>query len=185
MIASTPSARAITSIVVGTDFSVCSAVALGQAIRIARPLGAKLHVVHVIDTTVVIEVQAVLTPLQQGIEASLIRDARQAWAELARAIPGTAEQPIEVSINNRIVGILKRARVAGADVPTCVPHSGEGATRVPGAGADLRIGVRHLEGVARCVPGSSAKPRICVRPSEKRHALALALLPNQSYSPIR
>ena len=110
---------AYSSIVVGTDFSPCSAVALGQAIRIAGWARAKLHVVHVIDTIVVIELEATLSPMQQGIRDGLIKDAEQAWADFAKGVPGvggTAGLPIEVSINNRIVGILKRAREDKADL---------------------------------------------------------------------
>jgi len=117
-----PSAAAYSSIVVGTDFTPCSAVALGQATRIAQWAKAKLHVVHVIDTLVVIELEAALSPLQQGICNGLIKDAEQAWADFAKGVPGvgeaggTAGLPIEVSINNRIVGILKRAREDKADL---------------------------------------------------------------------
>jgi len=117
-----PFPAAYSSIVVGTDFTPCSAVALGQAIRIAGWAKARLHVVHVIDTIVVIELEAALSPMQQGIRDGLIKDAEQAWADFAKGVPGvgegggTAGLPIEVSINNRIVGILKRAREDKADL---------------------------------------------------------------------
>lgn len=81
---------AISSIVVGADFTPCSAVALGQAMRIAAWSGAKLHVVHVIDTTVVIEIEEALSPMQQGIRDGLVKDAERAWAEFAKCIPGAA-----------------------------------------------------------------------------------------------
>jgi nucleotide-binding universal stress UspA family protein len=45
------------SIVVAVDFTPCSATALAQAARIAQWNQAKLHVVHVIETLVVIELQ--------------------------------------------------------------------------------------------------------------------------------
>ncbi len=102
--------RTITSIVIGTDFTPCSAVALGQAIRIAAWSGAAVHVVHVIDTTVVIELETALSSFQQSIRDGLVKDAERAWAEFSKSVRGAAGLPIEVSINNRIVGILKRAR---------------------------------------------------------------------------
>lgn len=114
-----PTLRTIASIVVGTDFTPCSAVALGQAIRIAKWFGATIHVVHVIDTLVVIEVESALSPMQQGIRSGLVRDAEQAWAEFVTQVPGdggAAGLPIEVSVNNRIVGILRRAREDKADL---------------------------------------------------------------------
>lgn len=115
--------RPIASIVVGTDFTACSAVALGQAIRIAawspppaEGAAAKVHVVHVIDTTVVIEIESALSAMQQGIREGLTRDAERAWVEFAKSIPGAGGLPIEVPINNRIVGILKCARENKADL---------------------------------------------------------------------
>lgn len=104
------------SVVVGTDFTPCSAVAVGQALRIAAWSGAPLHVVHVIDTTVVLELESVLSPMQQGIRDGLTRDAEKAWVGFAARIPGAAGLPIDVAINNRIFGILSRARIHKADL---------------------------------------------------------------------
>lgn len=106
----------IRSIVVGTDFTPCSAVALAQAIRIAAWTQAVVHVVHVIDTTVVIEVESALSAMQKGIREGLVADAERAFAAFAQGVPGAAELAIEVSINNRIAGILHRAREDKADL---------------------------------------------------------------------
>ncbi len=108
--------RPYASVVVGTDFTPCSAVAVGQALRIAAWSGLPLHVVHVIDTTVVIEIESVLSPLQEGIRDGLTKDAEKAWVEFAAKIPGAAGLPLDVSINNRIVGILNHARKHKADL---------------------------------------------------------------------
>jgi nucleotide-binding universal stress UspA family protein len=112
------STRPIRSIVVATDFTPCSGVALAQAIRIVAWSGAAVRVVHVIDTTVVIELETALSSFQQAIRDNLVRDAERAWADFAAKVPGggAAGLPIEVSINNRIVGILKRAREDKADL---------------------------------------------------------------------
>jgi len=126
------STLAVCSIVVGTDFTPCSAVALGQAIRIGAWSKAKVHVVHVIDTIVVIELETTLSPTQQGIRDSLVKDAEKAWADFAKDIPGAAGLAIKVSINNRIVGILRRAREDEADLivmgafGNCAPDVGMG-----------------------------------------------------------
>ncbi|MBL8745895.1 MAG: universal stress protein [Phycisphaerae bacterium] len=104
------------SIVVGTDFTPCSTAALARALRIAGSAEAKVHVVHVIDTVVVIELESVLSPLQLDIRENLISSARGAWTEFARSIPGAADLPIEISINNRIAGILRHARDHSADL---------------------------------------------------------------------
>jgi len=116
MPAASASSDTITSVVVGTDFTPCSAVALSQALRIAAWSGAAVHAVHVIDTTVVIEIESVLSPMQQGIREGLTRDAERAWVEFAAGVAGAAGLPIAVSINNRIVGILRCAREHRADL---------------------------------------------------------------------
>jgi len=75
-----------------------------------------VHVVHVIDTTVVIDLETAFSPMQQGIRDSLTADARGAWAEFAKGVPAAAVLPIEVIINNRIVGLLGLARRDKADL---------------------------------------------------------------------
>ena len=118
----TASQTPFTSIVVGTDFTPCSAVALAQAIRIAAWSGAaggggaRVHVIHVIDTTVVIELETALSEFQKGIRDGLTKDVESAWVDFAKGVPGAAGLPIEVSINNRIVGILRRAGEDKADL---------------------------------------------------------------------
>ncbi len=52
------------SIVVGVDFTPCSATALKQAIRIAERNQAALQVVHIIETLVVMDLEEALTPFQ-------------------------------------------------------------------------------------------------------------------------
>lgn len=108
--------RPYAAIVVGTDFTPCSAVAVGQAVRIAAWSGAPLHVVHVIDTTVVVELESVLSEYQHGVRSGLARDAEKAWGDFAAQIPGTAGLRLEVEINNRIFGILSNARRHKADL---------------------------------------------------------------------
>ncbi|MCE7975303.1 MAG: universal stress protein [Leptolyngbya sp. PLA1] len=109
-------ARPYTSVVVGTDFTPCSAIAVGQALRIAAWFGAPLRVVHVIDTTVVVELESALSAYQQAIRDNLVKDAQTAWSEFAAKIEGAATLPVDVSINNRLVGILRQAREHKADL---------------------------------------------------------------------
>jgi universal stress protein E len=103
------------SIVVATDFSACSGVALSHALRIAQRSGAALHVVHMIDTHVVSDMQAA-SPLRQSIQEGLEAQARQAWKRFAAGIPGASELAIEIGITNRSVGIVERAKQDGADL---------------------------------------------------------------------
>ncbi|MFZ2874029.1 MAG: universal stress protein [Phycisphaerales bacterium] len=116
-----PASRPLTpyaSVLAATDFSPCSLVALREAARIAAWSGARLAAVHVIDTAVVIEVEAALSPLQESISTAMVRDAEQAWAGFAADLPDPGGQPLrlQVFINNRLVGILRAARENKADL---------------------------------------------------------------------
>lgn len=107
-----------TSVLAATDFSPCSRVALREAARIAAWSGAAVAAVHVIDTAVVVEIEAALSPLQESITTAMVRDAEKAWAGFAPdlAAPGGRPLPLHVSINNRLVGILRAAREYRADL---------------------------------------------------------------------
>jgi universal stress protein E len=109
-------ARPYSSVVVGTDFTPCSAVAVAQALRISAWSAASCRVVHVIDTTVVVELEFALSDYQRSLRDNLVKDTEKAWADFAKNIPGAASLPIDVSINNRIVGILSHARKYKADL---------------------------------------------------------------------
>lgn len=130
------SSPAFVSIVAGTDFTPCSAVALGQAVRIAswsaNP-AMVLHVVHIIDTLVVDELEEALSPMQKGIRESLVRDAEAAWTGFAPSIATNGPLPeirLEVVIDNRAVGLLKRAKAHKAELLVL----GAYGTRAPDVG---------------------------------------------------
>jgi len=106
----------ITSIIVGIDFTPCSAVALRQAMRVASISRATLRPIHVIDTLVVVDMAEALSEMQTNIREALIGDAQQAWSTFAAEIPGAADVRLEVEVNNRIVGILRLAKRAKADL---------------------------------------------------------------------
>lgn len=109
-------ARPYASVVVGTDFTPCSAVAIGEAIRVAAWSDAPVHAVHVIDTTVVIEVETSMSEFQQSLRDNLVADAQRAWTEFTSAIPGAADIALDVRINSRLVGIFDHARAHHADL---------------------------------------------------------------------
>jgi len=104
------------SFLVGIDFTACSDIALRHAIRLARGFGAKLSVVHVIDATVAMELEEALSEFQRNIREGLINDARRAWSEYAAAIPGAAELPFDVRIDNRQIGLLNAVGETGANL---------------------------------------------------------------------
>jgi universal stress protein E len=137
-----PQPAPYTSVLAATDFSQCSTAALREAVRIAAWSGARVAAVHVIDTAVVIEIESALSPLQESISTALVRDAENAWQGFAAAISGFDAQtlPLHVSINNRIVGILRAVREHTADL-LVLGAAGEHAADV-GIGSVARACVR-------------------------------------------
>jgi nucleotide-binding universal stress UspA family protein len=106
----------LNSIVVGVDFSLPSATALKQGIRMAQQHQAGLHVVHVIDTLVVMDLEKAMDPYQQSIADALVRDARKAWESFRVAIPGADKAGFEVEIDNRLAAIVRQVTKHSADL---------------------------------------------------------------------
>jgi nucleotide-binding universal stress UspA family protein len=106
----------LTSIVVGIDFTAGAAAALREAIRIAAWNRSRLSVVHVIDTLVVMDLEAALSEFQISLREELIAQARGEWARFAAGIEGAASLELQIRINNRTVGIIGAARDAQADL---------------------------------------------------------------------
>lgn len=104
------------SIVVGVDFSPSSAVAMGQARRIADWNRARLHPVHIIDTLVVQDLQDALTPYQRDIRDALEQDARREWKRFSEPFGLGPAFPIDIRIDNRVHGILDAVRQHRADL---------------------------------------------------------------------
>jgi len=104
------------SILVGVDFTPCSAAALRQAMRLAAASNADLRVVHVVDTQIALEMEGALTQMQSGIRDGLIADARRAWREFALQVPEASNLTIEVSVEHRVFGLIRRAYEAAADL---------------------------------------------------------------------
>jgi len=132
------------SILVGVDFTPCSAVALAQAVRLAGHSKAKVHVLHVIDTVVVTEMEEALAPIQKEIRAGLVRDAEQAWPAFAAGVEGAAMLPLTVAVNNRVAAMLEFAKKYSADLVVLGAFGGE----------DPDLGVGTL--ASTCVRSASA-----------------------------
>ena len=119
------------SIVVGVDFTPCSATALRQAVRVAERNQARLQVVHIIEMLVVTDLEEALTPFQTDIRAGLVRDARHDWQGFTAEIPGATALELEVEINNPVTAILRRVRAQAADLLVLGTHG----TSLPDRGA--------------------------------------------------
>lgn len=108
--------NAITSIVVGIDFTPGSAAGLREALRIAQWNRATVRAVHVIDTLVASELEEAMSAFQRGVRDGLIADARQAWTAFAATVDGARAVPMDVRIDHRIRGVLAAAADAKAEL---------------------------------------------------------------------
>lgn len=111
------------SIVVGLDFSECSRVALGHAQRVASWAAAQVHPVHVVDTLIdEIVDDATLTPMQRGIHAGLVEDARKKWDAFIKGTPEASRLYLDVYVARRLVGISEQLNRHSADLLALGAH---------------------------------------------------------------
>ena len=112
----------VKTLVVGVDFTPCSASALKQAIRIAQRNQATLQVVHVIETLVVVDLEEALSPYQADVRAGLVRDAGKAWTEFTGNLSEASGLELEVEIDHPVVAILRRVQERSADLLVLGTH---------------------------------------------------------------
>ena len=108
--------RPFKTIVVGIDFTPCSAAALREAIRLAACSGGQVHAVHVIDTQIALELQAAMNQMQEDIRGGLIADAQRQWKNLQANLPEAADLQLEASVEHRILGLIRKTREVDADL---------------------------------------------------------------------
>jgi nucleotide-binding universal stress UspA family protein len=121
------------SIVVGVDFTPCSATAVRQGVRLAELTRASVHSVHVIERLVVTDLEDALTPFQSEVRATLVRDAREAWPGFTADIPGASTLELAVEIDEPVAAILRLVRERSADLLVLGTHGTSPPDR--GAGA--------------------------------------------------
>ena len=80
----------IRSIVVGIDFTPCSASALRQALRIAKWNRAKVTVVHVVDPQIADELESALSPTIADVRGSLLSEVKAEWQRFSLSIEGAS-----------------------------------------------------------------------------------------------
>lgn len=108
--------RTMKNILVGVDFSESSGKALREALRIAARQGGTVHALHVIDVFVAAELEDALSPMQRNIRDGLVADAEKAWREYRQQIAGAENMPIEVYVEHRVLGLLRKASGIQADL---------------------------------------------------------------------
>jgi universal stress protein E len=104
------------SILVGVDFSGCSKVALGQALRIAAWNRARVGAVHILDTLVMADVEFAMAAFQADIRDTMVKDAQDFWANFSREVPGAESVRFEVEIGHPVVTLLDKVREIKPDL---------------------------------------------------------------------
>lgn len=131
--------NSLTNIVVGVDFSDFSGIALRQAMRIARWNEARLHVLHVVDTSIVNRLKDFWSSKRALLESQVtsdgIRDAAMTQLEelVARCEPGDVSVDIDVATGAPFVEILRRVQGVSADLLVLGSNGSSDPSR--GAGA--------------------------------------------------
>lgn len=108
--------RKFKTIVVGIDFTPSSVAALREGIRLATKANGRVHPIHVVDTQIAIELQAALNQMQEDIRRGLIADAQRQWNDLMAQVPEAADLRLEVSVEHRILGLIRKSQEAAADL---------------------------------------------------------------------
>lgn len=112
----------LNSIVVAVDFTPASACALAQGARLAQWNQAKLQVVHVIETLVVMDSQGADDPYIREVQDHLIGEAREAWQKFANEVPGKSAMDFGIAVNNPLAEIISRVRDHKADLLVVGSH---------------------------------------------------------------
>lgn len=109
--------KALSSIVVGLDFSECSRIALGHALRIASWAGAEVHPVHVVDAPAgEMTEPATLTEAPREDFARAVEEAQRQWDALAKGTPGARDLRFDICVAHRLVGIREQLDRYQADL---------------------------------------------------------------------
>ncbi|HMN95170.1 MAG TPA: universal stress protein [Phycisphaerales bacterium] len=103
------------TIVVGVDFSECSAAALRTALRLAESPGA-VHAIHVIDALAVSAAPRLESDLRRAIEGSLTEQAQRAWEGLVRQVPGAEAARFTALLAPRTAALRDAAVAEGAEL---------------------------------------------------------------------
>lgn len=124
--------NAIRSILVGVDFSECSAKALRQAVRIASWTGAKVLVRNVVEP-VMYDLAQPVAMANVPSPTELVEDARDMWDRFSADMPGRASLVFETIVGYPVGEMVHAAGAAGVDLVVIGAHSATDAHRHLGA----------------------------------------------------
>lgn len=168
-----PAGPHLQRILVPTDLSRPAAQALRYAVPLARQVGGKITLLHVLEWPVVpAEVGALMTD-----EARLTRGAEEAMADLADAtVPPELLGRIMVRVGRSYEEISQAALDLKMDLIVQATHGRTGMRRVLLGSTAERV-VRHAPCPVLTVPRSSAKPPPARRAAGLAHRVNRILVP--------
>jgi universal stress protein E len=107
----------LTSIVVGIDFSRCSATALAQAVRMAAWNRSSVRALHVAEPLVEFLPDPMIFPAPMlGVQADPAESARKAWQEFSPALPGRDTISLDIAIGAPVLETVRYVQEHKADL---------------------------------------------------------------------
>lgn len=103
-------------IVVGVDFSDCSANALSRAAAISQNNQGELHVIHVIDYLVLTDLKAVYRRNSEEVEAQVCQDMRNRLLQMVAKISPDVRPELDVVIGSPLDGLIRKVKAVEADL---------------------------------------------------------------------
>lgn len=110
---------AVSTILVGVDFSPTSKNAIAHALRLSGAGGSDLRAVHVVDTFAAVPMAGELSAFQMQITDSLLREARetwQTWTDMGQELSGAKNVPLTIEIGSPVASITHEAKRSNAQL---------------------------------------------------------------------
>lgn len=162
-----------TNIVVGVDFSPCATGALRQALRLGAACGAKVHVVHVVASSVVKELASSLGSSADTVQGQVSANCHEELEKLLGEIKPAAKPSLTVAFGNPLDEIMRTVQATGSEVVvlgffgTTGGHDGPGtlaARCVRAADSSVLLTQLGKEGpfrrIVACIDFSSRSPDV-------------------------
>lgn len=138
----------LTNVIVGVDFSNCSAAALAQGVRIAGWNRSRIRVVHIAEPLIDVMPDPVFLPGPMlDVGGDPVQNARDQWERFAKATPAAAGLKLEVLVGNPLVEMTHAVRESHTELVVIGSHGAVARAKGVGlfaAGCVRRAGAKVL-----------------------------------------
>ena len=115
------------NIVVGIDFSACASAAARHAVHRARTDGARLHVLHAIETLNLADLARITDTAEKDLRDTLLEHARNKLKDFCRAaeVPGSAD--VEAVLGAPLDRLIQKVKESAAELLVLGVHGRQGS----------------------------------------------------------